>query len=357
MNLSTQYINWIQKVRKAKQLHGIVENRLIQILNKIIPEYNPIKEPQGLAGGRNDLMLFEFNGRKILFEIFATKNQVSRDLRILDKTKANKKIAVIIDKEVDNGVFEKFIKENPEDNYPFIFIGELFEKSLIHDCALKLNELIRGDEDAKFLRMLNQKISHKNFIEICKKKGIDIITKEDIKEGNITFQKIFVTFVLRKLQNLGVKKDYLMELGKWMSETKLIEFIARKIDWGFNLFLYTNFKGHMAIYSSIELLDWIRIGYEFTEPHILLPINSIIHDIVDKYFNNTDNKIELNKNIIFNIGQSSLYETENGRIVNFSIPKNAKEIRIFKPYLFYKKGEKKPKELSYTDYLNMMEFY
>jgi len=61
-------------------------------------------------------MLFEYSGHKILFEVFATRSQVSRDLRILDKTDANKKIAVIIDKEVDHTVLDAFIKENPEDN-------------------------------------------------------------------------------------------------------------------------------------------------------------------------------------------------------------------------------------------------
>jgi hypothetical protein len=67
--------------------------------------------------GRNDLLLFDFQGRKVLFEIFATKGQVSRDLRILDKTRADKKIAVIIDKEVDPGVWEQIHKEKPEGNY------------------------------------------------------------------------------------------------------------------------------------------------------------------------------------------------------------------------------------------------
>jgi hypothetical protein len=66
--------------------------------------------------------------KKVLFEIFDTRSQVSRDLRILDKTKADKKIAVIIEKEVDFTVFETFINENPEDKYPFIFIGKLFEE-------------------------------------------------------------------------------------------------------------------------------------------------------------------------------------------------------------------------------------
>ncbi len=126
----------IRSLRKDKQLHSVVEEKIISILSKIAPDLHPIREPLGLAGGRDDLMLFEFSARKVLFEIFASASQVSRDLRILDKTKAEVKIAVIIDKDIDSKVFEQFLRENPDDNYPFIFIGELMSDSI--DCILKL---------------------------------------------------------------------------------------------------------------------------------------------------------------------------------------------------------------------------
>jgi hypothetical protein len=118
--LSSEVIEQIKEKRRSQLLHGEVEAKLIAMLERVIPQYYPVKEPQGLAGGRNDLMLFEFSGRKILFEVFATASQVSRDLRILDKTKADAKIAVIIDPEIDNRVIERFLKENPENNYPYI---------------------------------------------------------------------------------------------------------------------------------------------------------------------------------------------------------------------------------------------
>ena len=98
--ISEDNVNQIRELRRLKKLHTAVEDKLIALIGKIAPNYHPIKEPVGLAGGRNDLMLFEFSGQKVLFEIFATRSQVSRDLRILDKTDADKKIAVIIDKEV-----------------------------------------------------------------------------------------------------------------------------------------------------------------------------------------------------------------------------------------------------------------
>ena len=153
------YIDWLLKRRKAQLLHGEVERRLIQLLARVLPDYHPVQEPQGLAGGRNDLMLFEFRGRKVLFEIFATKSQVSRDLRILDKTKADVKVAVIIDKEADPGVWERIHKENPEDNYPWLFISELFVDALLPVTELKLRELVLGDEEARLRRVLRQELS------------------------------------------------------------------------------------------------------------------------------------------------------------------------------------------------------
>jgi hypothetical protein len=161
----------LSELRRAKKLHSAVEDRLAQLIKRIAPDYHPVKEPVGLAGGRNDLMLFEFSGRKVLFEIFATRSQVSRDLRILDKTEAHKKIAVLIDKEVDASVFDAFAKENPEDNYPFLFTSELFDEPSVV-CLLKLRELILGDEEAKFRRMLHTKLPREGFFSTCRKEGI-----------------------------------------------------------------------------------------------------------------------------------------------------------------------------------------
>lgn len=348
-----QYINWIKETRKAKALHSIVESQLVRILNKICPDYHPLKEPQGLAGGRNDLMLFEFNGRKILFEIIASYSQVSRDLRILDKTKADVKIAVIIDKDADKRVFEKFLKENPEDNYPFIFIGELFNKSHIHQCALKLNELIRGEEEAIFLRILNQKLSKSSFIESCKKDGIDILSIKDIESKNVTFKKVFLTIVLSKLDKISTSRKMTKSLMKWMSDEKTLEFIFMKVGHGFNTFLYTDLADNRGIYSDTELLDWLRIGYEITASYILLSMNAVISEIFQKYYK-SDDRIDIGGKIDFFAGQSQVYDSNAGRIVTFSIPIKTKQIKIFRPMDFSEDANEK---LSIEECYKMLEIF
>ncbi|MFV9646256.1 MAG: hypothetical protein ACNYWU_10570, partial [Desulfobacterales bacterium] len=305
----------------------------------------------GLAGGRNDLMLFEFNGRKILFEIIASYSQVSRDLRILDKTKADIKIAVIIDKEVDKCVFEKFLKENPEDNYPFIFIGELFKKSNIYQCALKLNELISGEEEAIFLRILNQKLSRSNFIESCKREGIDVLSIQDIESKNVTFRKVFLTIVLNKLNKISTNRQLTRGLMKWMSDKKTLEFIFMKVGHGFNTFLYTDLGGNKGIYSDIELLDWLRIGYENSAPYILLSMNAVISEIFQKYYKSAE-FIDIGRKVNLFVGQSDVYDSNGERIVTFSIPKKTTQIKIFRPMVF--SGDEKEK-LGIEKYYNMIE--
>jgi hypothetical protein len=351
MRNELKFNDWIIEKRKKKQLHGVVEDRLIKILNKVFPDYHPVKEPQGLAGGRNDLILFKFNGRKVLFEIFASRTQVTRDLRILDKTKADVKIAVLIDKDIDSKIIDKFFKENPEDNYPYIFIGELFVKSQINQCALKLNELISGEEEAIFRRILNQKLKTTDFIEACKKEGIDILSPKDLKTKNITFKKVFLAIFLSKLSKF-INREPAKNLLKWISDDKAIDFILMKVSHGFNTFLYTDLGGNKGIYSDIELLDWLRIGYQSSSPYLLISMNGIISEIFQKYHKSNEYN-DFGKKISFYVGQSEIHDSDHGRSVIYSIPRKTNQIKIFRPMIF----DEAQKEYSKEEYYQMIELY
>ncbi|MEW5985667.1 MAG: hypothetical protein AB1791_03440 [Chloroflexota bacterium] len=320
---------WILEQRQARKLHAAVEDRLTKLVSKIAPDYHPIKEPVGLAGGRNDLMLFEFSGRKILFEIFATRSQVSRDLRILDKTDADVKIAIIIDKEVDASVFEAFVKESPEDNYPFLFIGELFEEPPVI-CTLKLRELILGDEEAKFLRMLQAKIPKEDFFSVCRKEGIEVLIRDDIQSGNITFVKVFTTLVLDKCLKYGVAKDRVKNLGQWLSNEGLMKHILRKVSAGMNVILFTDFVENFSVYGDMELADWIRATYLFPQPFVIMSLNAVISEIDEKYLKG-DKKILAGQEPQIYLGSSQVYETKRGRMVVCSLPKETNSIIVLPP--------------------------
>lgn len=319
----------IKELRSLKKLHTAVEDRLIALIGKIAPNYHPIKEPVGLAGGRNDLMLFEFSGQKVLFEIFATRSQVSRDLRILDKTQADKKIAVIIDKEADGTVFEAFLKENPENNYPFLFIGELFEEPS-NICLLKLRELIFGDEEAKFQRMVRARLPKEDFFRACRQEGIEVLLQEDTDTGNISFAKILITVVLGKCLKYGVSREKVKNLGQWLSGGNTIDFILHKISFGMNVILYTDFVENFSVYSDTDLSDWIRASYLLPQPYFIMSLNAVIAEIDEKYMDENNRFFARREPTIY-LGMSQVYESSAGNMVVCSLPRNTYSVILIPP--------------------------
>ncbi len=327
---SPNYIATIFSLRKAKELHTIVENRLIRILGNATPELHPVKEVQGLAGGRNDLMFFECNGRSIVFEVFATASQVSRDLLILHKTLADIKIAVILDKEADSKVFDKFLKENPDEPFPFLFIGELFDEPPIN-AELKLREIINGDDEARLKRLRRAELLPIDFLDWCKKYGIEVFSKSDLVDKKITYKKVFTTIILSKLKEQGISKEKLRYLGVWLSQEKVFEYLSAKVDIGFNMFLYTDLKENFAVYSDLELIDLIRVGHNFSDPHILVSVNAVVYEIEEKYFKSIGPILNPERKISVTVGASQWHENSEGRTAIYSLPSGIKSIIILPP--------------------------
>jgi hypothetical protein len=330
-------------------LHPKILQILEVIINKYMPEYTPISEIQGLAGGRNDLIGFKYNSRKVLFEIFATPSQVSRDLRLLDKTQADIKIAIIIDKEVDKKVIEKFLRENPENNYPFIFISQFLDKNNLADTILKLRNLIYKDDSEKILEAIRKKVSYTYFIKKCTDENIKILISP-FSDNDITFKNIFITLIVNKIFAIIRDNEKVLKLVKWLSDDKLIEFLFMKIDLGFNVFIFSDLKETYCIESDVEFLDWLRIFDQEDNPFFILPLNKIFYDIDEKIFKNT---LNINKNIRFTVGQSQLFEEEDGNIVTFSVPNNTKKIILFRPMIF---DDSKKDLFDWEKYKNMIEY-
>ncbi len=331
------FFEHLLQLRKNNKLHTIVENRLIELL-KSISDYYPLKEIQGLAGGRNDLMLFEFSGKKVLFEIFASSTQVSRDLLILHKTKADIKIAVIIDKDADPKVLDKYLKENPDEIFPFIFISELFENPP-DNCYLKLKQLIYRDEEAIFQRILRTKLSGENFLNWFRRYGIEVLSEEDIKEGNFNYDKVFITTILSKCYNQGISKSNLKIIGQWLSNEKTLEFIFYRVDIGLNLFLYTDLNENIGVYSDVDLGDWIRAGHYFPKVFVLISMNAVIYELEDHYLEPGVRIINPQRKKSMSIGASQIMYKDSQSIAIFSIPKDVTSIVLLPPMQCNKKTE------------------
>ncbi len=327
---SPEYRQQLLALRKANWLHALVEDALLKLLKEAVPDFHPLKEPQGLAGGRNDLMLFEFSGRTVVFEIFASRTQVSRDLLILHKTKADKKIAVIIDKEVDRSVFERYLRENPDETFPFLFIGELFETSP-RNAVLKLRELITGSDLAKLRRLRRAKVPRAKLLRWFKYYGVDVPSEQEIKEGKISYRKVFIATVLAKCIKQGIVVAKLKKLGLWLSSQQTLEYIFLRVNIGLNMFLYTDLDENMAVYSDIDLADWIRAGYNFPDTFILLSMNAVAYELEDKYLKSGARVLNPDRRISMSIGSSQVHFTASGRTAVFGLPREVKAVIVIPP--------------------------
>lgn len=321
--------NRILRLRKERRLHPEVARRLSQLMDAVAPEFIPVTEPQGLAGGRNDLILFDYRGKKILFEVFATRSQVSRDLRILDKTKAHFKIAVLIDPAIDRSVRDAYLRENPEDPYPFLFIGELLQEP-IFPTYLKLRELIFKEEDARIRRLAAAAIESTDFARFCRREGIKILTRRDLETRRITLQKAFVTTVMQQLRSLGLPLHSLRTLGKWLSQDNLIRFVLTQHSYGMNLYLYTDLVEHFAVYNDVDLHDWILVGKEFPRGLVLLSITGLLERLLPAFMPRRGEARHRNE-LRFFLGKSTVIETDAGREVILNLPSKLAGVHLIPP--------------------------
>ena len=116
-----QYKENIFTLRSAKQLHGAVEIRLASLLARAFPGSAAVPEVVGTLGGRNDLIQYFFDSRRVVFEVFCSKSQVPQDLRLLEQSEAAVKIAILIDADVDHEVSSEYFHKKP-DAFPFVWL-------------------------------------------------------------------------------------------------------------------------------------------------------------------------------------------------------------------------------------------
>ncbi|MBL7183620.1 MAG: hypothetical protein ISS50_04115 [Anaerolineae bacterium] len=101
-------------LKRKKRLHPIVEKRLALLLKGLYPGAHPITEPGEIPGGRSDLAFYFGSGRYAVFEVFATISQVAQDLRHLEQSNAQARIAILTDPALDDGrIFEEYFRKRP----------------------------------------------------------------------------------------------------------------------------------------------------------------------------------------------------------------------------------------------------
>jgi len=150
---------YILENRSKKKLHSIAEKNLKILLKEVNPNSFPVSEIS-VDGGRVDLKYYlpPLN-KNIHFEIFASKTRVPQDLRLLEQSKSEVQITILIDKEIDPSVSSEYFRKRPINPFPSINLSELFVESKLNDFKSKIKDII------------------KNFQE-----------KEEIKEGSLSIE-------------------------------------------------------------------------------------------------------------------------------------------------------------------------
>lgn len=135
-----QFVEEAKKDKAAHRLHPLAEKRLISLLSQLYPSECTISEVAGVLGGRNDAMHFAFNGRRAAFEFFFSPSQVPEDLRLLERVRADVKMAILLDREIDNAKLANEYFHKKPDHFPYLWLSSLMLPSQEEVCLMHLRE-------------------------------------------------------------------------------------------------------------------------------------------------------------------------------------------------------------------------
>jgi len=122
-------------------LHTLAQEKLALYLSRLYPRDCAVSEVSGVLGGRNDLMLFAFDGHRVVFEFFFSPSQVPQDLRLLEQAKADVKIAILLDREANPKLADEYFHKKPG-HFPFLWLSYLMVPSQEEFCLALLRELV-----------------------------------------------------------------------------------------------------------------------------------------------------------------------------------------------------------------------
>jgi hypothetical protein len=124
---SSRYADVILSLRHVKDLHPFVEWRLAELLKRAYPGLHSQPEKWGVSSGRIDLAAY-VNTRCVLhYELIASasNNHVFRDTTSLLVSRADEKLAILIDSDVDKEVSDAFFAAIPNGEIEWVYLREV----------------------------------------------------------------------------------------------------------------------------------------------------------------------------------------------------------------------------------------
>lgn len=279
-----EYLKFVRKLKSKNRLHDAVEKRLVELLSMIFPDAHSTSEVAGILGGRNDLMQFFFNGRRVVFELFFSPSQVPQDLRLLEQSHANVKIAILLDSDVNAKLANEYFRKKP-DHFEYLWLWDVLNKENQAFCLARLKEII--SENHLLVRLRNLLATPaRELIEQRFRSQLESIEEHlslhppsQINLQELTGSQIAALIVVSELHKMGIPREKLRPLLAWLKNS--VEFAFTLVLHGFQAFLVTDLKEYNAIWSDGDLADDIILGAEDSaEVRIVMCLNKVINSIL-----------------------------------------------------------------------------
>lgn len=277
------FANFIKTAKGRKRLHPLVEKRLSLLLSRMYPDAAPIPEVYGIPGGRHDLMQFFFNERRVVFELFCSPSQVPQDLRLLEQSTADVKIAILLDRQINPKLANEYFRKKP-DHFPFLWLSQVLIPRYEAVCLARLHELI--DENASIIRLRRVLSTPKGSqIEDHFRKQLERIEaalqankSKTVEVQELTFEQLIALRKIAQLRKIGIQNERLRSLYAWLQNS--ISFAITIVEAGYQAFLITDLDGQHAIWSDGDLADYLFNGADYKElAEVVICLNKFVNDL------------------------------------------------------------------------------
>jgi len=135
------FCEWAKTALPKHQVHAAFQNSLRDLLSSEFPTTTSVTEVCAVPGGRNDMVQYNQEGTRAIFELFCSPSQVPQDLRLLERAEAHWKIAVLLDPEINPNLPETFFHKKPE-GLPFLWLSQVMMPGKAVECRTKLRQLL-----------------------------------------------------------------------------------------------------------------------------------------------------------------------------------------------------------------------
>jgi hypothetical protein len=288
-----EFEDFVRSTKRRNKLHPIVERRLKDLLSRLFPDSHSVSEVAGVLGGRNDLMQFFFSGRRVLFELFFSASQVPQDLRLLEQSSADVKVAVLLDPNFKPKLADDYFRKKP-DAFPYLWLSDLMLKQKETYCLARLQELIDENMAVNRLRRIIARFPigsldsslNRHITDIERSLGITgsaFVPNLTGGKKQLTGSEFLALIVIGQIKKLDIPLSRLRSLYAWLKDTSVITSMLRLVELGFQTYVVADSEGQHAIWTAFDLADYMFVVSEKRRvADIIFCVNDLINEFMMK---------------------------------------------------------------------------